>query len=89
MNDDHRHAEPGEQDVFEERIFNQYFPSTIQRNPDKRPRIAGCLDFVALDCKTKDEFLARKPDGTYVDPTINAAWWAWQAALKEHLVNQS
>lgn len=71
------------QDVFEERIFAQYFLSTIQRNPNPPPGPCGALDFVPVDCKTKYEFLRKNDDGTYVTDTINAAWWGWQAAIKE------
>lgn len=69
--------EEKEREVFEERVFSQYFISTIQKNPDPRPRIAGCLDLIPVNCKTKEEFIKRNEDGYYVEPTLNAAWWAW------------
>ncbi len=73
-----------EQERFEERIFSQYFLSTIQRNPNP-PMGTGAMDLVSVDCKTKAEFLVKNPDGTYESDTVNAAWWGWQASLKERL----
>ncbi len=58
------------QEEFEHEVFAQYFLSTIGQNEE------GWL--VSNSCKHKDEFLVKTDDGTYLDPTLNSAWWAWQ-----------
>lgn len=72
-----------ERERFEEAAFGKYFLSCLVRNPDPRPRISGALDFVVQDCKDKDEFLKKRPDGSYEADTLNSAWWAWQERAKE------
>ena len=68
-----------EREQFEEAAFAQYFLSTIKRNNNvPQPRISGALDFVSDTKLTQAEFGARNEDGSYKEPTLNPAWWAWQ-----------
>jgi len=60
---------------FEEAAYMKYFMSSISFNPSKQ--FADCA------AKPKDEWMARKDDGSYVEDSLNVAWWAWQEAKKK------
>lgn len=62
---------------FEERVYGQYFLSTICRTGKPDP-----FDLEAVNTRTKAEFVARNADDSYTEPTLNAAWWAWQEARR-------
>lgn len=69
---------------FEERVFLERFIKSIKRNPDKpKNAIAGCLDFVPINCPNKDEFLAKDDKGEYKDESVSAMWFGYQLALKD------
>lgn len=61
---------------FEERLFNQMFIPSVQKVG------TGCMTFKPVGCPPMAEAMARREDGLYVDDSVNAAWWAWQAALE-------
>jgi hypothetical protein len=64
-----------ERERFEERAFNQRFLMSIRKVG------SGCMTFMSVDCPHMEDFVTRKEDGTYVDDTHNAMWWAWKTAL--------
>ena len=64
--------------AFEDAVFNQRFLSGVKKTG------TGQFPFT-VDCPTQKEFVTKKPDGSYIEATLNAAWWAWQEAQKEHL----
>jgi hypothetical protein len=67
--------EDKQRERFEERAFNQRFLASIQKVG------TGCTTFQVVGCPFKVDFVERKEDGTYVDDTLNAMWWAWKTAL--------
>lgn len=69
--------------AFEEAAFLQYFLSTIRRTGD-----GGPFELVSQACKPKAEFIAKAENGDYLETTLNAAWWAWRAAM-QNLAHQS
>ena len=60
---------------FEDAAFNKRFMMSIQRTG-----LDGPLTFMSVDCPTQEELCRKREDGHYVDQTMNAMWWAWQAA---------
>lgn len=63
---------------FEEAAFLQYYISNIGKVNDP---IANTLQIhFAPVCKIKDkvDFVAKKEDNSYLDDTLNIAWWAWK-----------
>ncbi len=64
-------------DRFEDRAFAQRYIMSIRHRDS-----GGPLALVSADCPTKAEFLERKPDGQYVDDTLNAMWWSWCEATR-------
>lgn len=75
--------EEKERKLFEERAFAQYYLSTIQKNTNiPKPRISGALDFVSINCKNSSDFLAKNDGGSYIEDSLNPAWWAWQERAK-------
>lgn len=77
-----RTAGEAERRKFEEAAFLQYYISGIRRTNEP---VANALQihFVPGAGKNKEQFVMRYPsDGAYVEPTLNAAWWAWQARAK-------
>jgi len=66
-----------EREAFEEKAFAQRYIKSIKRVSDSN--ITG---LAPVGCPTKVEFVKRNEDGSYVDPTLDAMWWAWQAALR-------
>lgn len=78
-------AVPNERAAFEDAAFKQCLLSTIMRNPSPpQPRISGCMDFIATADKTKAELCAKNSDGSYVEESLNPAWWAWQERGTAH-----
>lgn len=71
------HVQDSLRTKFEDKVFTRYYISTIQRTG-----LGGPCELQPKGCKTKAEFLARADDGSYLEPTLNAAWWAWQAATE-------
>jgi hypothetical protein len=74
--------ERSDRDVFEERVYAQYFISQI-----KRTGLGGCMELgVKPDTKTKAELCARgnpvDPDD-YADPYVSAMWWGFKTALEQ------
>lgn len=67
--------EDKQRERFEERAFNQRFLMSIQKVGE------GCTTFQVVGCPFKQDFVERREDGTYVDDTLNAMWWAWNTAL--------
>ncbi len=71
-------SEEAERKAFEEAAFAQYFFSGIRSTNDPISNALQIHFVPASGQKTKDEFLTRYPsDGAYVEPSLNAAWWAW------------
>lgn len=64
---------------FEERAYAQYFLSTIHRTGRADP-----FDLEAIGTRSQSEFVARNADDSYKEPTLDAAWWAWQEARRTH-----
>lgn len=67
--------EQKQRDRFEERAFNQRFLMSIRKLGE------GCMTLQAVECPTKADFVKRRDDGSYEDPTLNAMWWAWLEAV--------
>lgn len=63
-------------DRFEEKAFNQYFMSSIVKNPLGTPG----MRLVSTAKMTKAEFLRRDENGLYVENGLEAAWWSWKIA---------
>lgn len=59
--------------LFEYKVFAKRFLMSIKHVND--------FQFTfRIDCPTMEEFIARDEDGRYKDETLNAMWWAWNAA---------
>lgn len=67
--------EDKQRERFEERAFNKRFLMSIQKVG------TGSMTFQSVECPYKADFVKRNEDGTYVDNTLNAMWWAWKTAL--------
>ena len=63
-----------ERSRFEERAFGQRFLRGVKKT-DPNAQFG-----FTVDCPPMDEFLRRHLDGDYIDPTLDAMWWAWRAA---------
>lgn len=61
---------------FEERAFAQRFIMSV-----KKVEI-GQFPYHIKDCPMKEDFISRDEKGFYLDPTLNAMWWAWQESRK-------
>ncbi len=74
-----------ERKAFEEAAFLQYFISGIRKTDDPAANRVQ-VHFEPSNHLHKHEFVATENDGTYKEPTLNAAWWAWKtrAALAPH-----
>ena len=62
-----------EREQFEERAYSQRFIRSIEYVP------GNPLGFRS-DCPNLAEFVKRDLKGDYIDPTLDAMWWAWRAA---------
>lgn len=65
----------GDREAFETKAFAQRYIKSIRRVADSGP----CA-LMPVDCPTKAEFVKRDAGGDYLDPTLGAMWWAWQAS---------
>jgi hypothetical protein len=68
-------TEAEQREIFEERMFNRRFLSSIMKVG------TGCMTFQSVACPTKAEFVAKDENGDYLDQTLNAMWFAWCQAL--------
>lgn len=69
--------ERSDREVFEERVYNRYFVSQIQKTGR-----GGCLELgVGEDTKTMAEVCVRDGDD-YADPYVSAMWFGFKTALK-------
>lgn len=73
-----------ERAAFEETVFAQRFLSSIQ---PVKPGSFGAVGMplgMPVGCPDKKTFLRRGlvTPRAYVDPIIDAMWWAWQARAK-------
>lgn len=64
----------GSREAFEEAAFAQRFLHSVKHVGH------ADLPLQSIGCPTKEEFIKRKPNGHYVDPTLNMLWWAWLKA---------
>src|ERR1700751_4567586 len=67
-----------ERDLFEERVFNKYFISTIKVNPNP----IGMRFINEPGIMDKVTFCRRDEKGNYVEEGLEPAWWAWQECAK-------
>jgi hypothetical protein len=60
-----------DREIFEERVFNRYFLSTIQRTGK-----GGMFELQAVGAVPMAEFCARDGD-SYVREDVSAMWFGW------------